>query len=194
MKGLLIPIAFALGTAICWGLYGPTLTKARAPAGEWSPFKPYVFIGVAYLAWAIGGGLVAMKLKGDSFSYGGASFPAMNWGFWAGTLGALGALSLTNAVIASKGNTALVMPIVFGGAVTVNGIYAWLKLKDLVDVNPALWVGMALVTVGIVLVAMFTPHGVPARKPAEAAEHVSTDPTDSQPSSNADRPGDGSSA
>lgn len=169
MKGLLIPILFALGTATCWGLYGPTLSKARAPAGEWSPFKPYVFIGVAYLVWAIVGGLLAMKAKGDNFVYTGAAFPAMNWGFWAGTLGALGALSLTNAVITSKGNTALVMPIVFGGAVTVNGIYAYLQLKGLHVVSPALWIGMALVAVGIVLVAMHTPHGAPARKPQTVA-------------------------
>ncbi|MCA9037413.1 MAG: hypothetical protein KDA91_19890 [Planctomycetaceae bacterium] len=171
MKGYLIPILFALGTALCWGMYGPTLGKARAPGGEWSPFKPYVFIGVAYLVIAIAGGLIAMKLKGDTFSYGGSHAPAMNWGFLAGTLGAAGALFLTNAVISSRGNTALVMPIVFGGAVSVNAVFAWSQLRKVPDfhISPLLWVGMALVVTGVVLVAMNTPHGAPKPKASAAA-------------------------
>ena len=60
MKGVLIPVLFALSTALCWALYGPTLAKSRSLIGEWSPFKPYVFIGVAYLVWAIGGGLFVL--------------------------------------------------------------------------------------------------------------------------------------
>lgn len=182
MKGLLIPILFALGTATCWGLYGPTLSKARAPAGEWSAFKPYVFIGVAYLVWAICGGLLAMKMKGDEFSYTGAYAPAMNWGFWAGSLGAIGALCLTTAII-SGGRPAMVMPIVFGGAVTVNALYAWLQLKG-AHVSPALWVGMVLVAVGIVLVASNTPHAAPAKPvtttaPDSDAQVVQVSSTDS---------------
>ena len=171
MKGLLIPILFALGTALCWGMYGPALGNARSTAKppEWSPFKPYVFIGVAYLVIAIVGGLVAMKVKGDSFNYSGTHAAARNWGFIAGSLGAGGAIFLTTAVLLSKGNTALVMPIVFGGAVTVNAIFAYTQLRQNPNVNisPMLWVGMALVTCGVVLVAMNTPHGAPA-KPAAA--------------------------
>ena len=85
MKGLLIPILFALGTAMCWGMYGPALGNARSTVKPphpdfWSPFKPYVFIGVAYLVIAIAGGLIAMKVKGDSFSYeGGNSVNAPEW-------------------------------------------------------------------------------------------------------------------
>ena len=174
MKGLLIPILFALGTALCWGMYGPALGNARSQAklpspDAWSPFKPYVFIGVAYLVIAIAGGLVAMKLKGDTFSYAGSQSPAMNWGFIAGSLGAMGALFLTNAVITSKGNTALVMPIVFGGAVSVNAIFAYTQLRSSTTISPMLWVGMALVFSGVVLVAKNTPHGAPA-KPAAPAE------------------------
>lgn len=175
MKTLLIPILFALGTALCWGVYGPALTNARSTARpqEWSPFKPYVFIGVAYLVIAIVGGLIAMKLKGDTFSYSGTHSAARDWGFIAGALGAAGAFFLTNAVISSKGNTALVMPIVFGGAVTVNAIVSFLLLRNKpnMEVNPALWGGMALVAVGVMIVAAFTPHGAPpAAKPtAEAA-------------------------
>ena len=90
MRGILIPVIFALCTAVCWGLYGPTLGNARSPLKEWSPFKPYVFIGIAFLVWACAGGLIAMKVKGDTYNYGGSHTPAMTWGFLAGTLGALG--------------------------------------------------------------------------------------------------------
>lgn len=167
---LLFPILFALGTALCWGMYGPTLSNARSMAkppspDAWSPFKPYVFIGVAYLVIAVVGGLIAMKIKGDTFSFAGKHNAAMTWGFLAGTLGAGGALFLTNAVVASKGNTALVMPIVFGGAVSVNAIFAWTQLRKNPDahISPALWVGMALVVVGVILVAKHTPHGAPSK-------------------------------
>ena len=37
-----LPILFALGTALCWGLYGPTLANARSPERLYSAFKPYV--------------------------------------------------------------------------------------------------------------------------------------------------------
>lgn len=89
---LLVPILFALGTALCWGMYGPTLSNARSVAKPpspdfWSPFKPYVFIGVAYLVIAVVGGLIAMKIKGDTFSFSGSHSPAMTWGFFAGCLG-----------------------------------------------------------------------------------------------------------
>ncbi|MEZ6125990.1 MAG: hypothetical protein R3C49_22915 [Planctomycetaceae bacterium] len=183
MKTLLIPILFALGTALCWGMYGPALGNARSTSGPptgWSPFKPYVFIGVAYLVIAIAGGLIAMKVRGDTFSYAGAHAPAMNWGFIAGSLGAAGAFFLTNAVISSKGNTALVMPVVFGGAVTVNAIFAWTQLRKLPDahISPMLWVGMALVFTGVVLVAKNTPHGKPAAKPAPEAPAQASETSD----------------
>ncbi len=182
MKGLLLPILLAFGTAMCWGMYGPALGNARSPLKPpegWSPFKPYVFIGVAYLVIAIVGGLVAMKFKGDTFSFSGNQVAARNWGFIAGSLGAAGALFLTNAVIISKGNTALVMPIVFGGAVTVNALFSYSQLRKNPDLHISgwLWAGMALVALGVILVATNTPHGVSAKKtaPVEAPEAANTD-------------------
>lgn len=183
MQKLAIPILFALGTALCWGMYGPALGNARSTSSPplWSPFKPYVFIGVAYLVIAIVGGLIAMKLKGDTFSYSGEQAPAMNWGFLAGALGAAGALFLTNAVMTSKGNTALVMPIVFGGAVSINAIVSWLKIRNDSDMqlSPVVWIGMWLVVQGVVMIAIFTPHGPP--KPAAPAAAETAPDTASSP-------------
>jgi drug/metabolite transporter (DMT)-like permease len=162
-----LPILFALGTAICWGLYGPTIANARSPEKLWSPFKPYVGIGLAYIVWAFVGGLIVMWMKGDSFSFSGKHSAAGIWGFAAGTLGALGALSLTAAMISfvGKPKPQLVMPIVFGGAVTVSAIVSFLLYRGESKTSPWLWVGIVGMAVCIVLVAYNTPHGHPPKKP-----------------------------
>ena len=172
-----LAIMFALVTAFFWGLYGPALGNARSQAkpgqdGYWSAYKPYVFIGLAYLVWGCIGGVAAMSYFGDSFSFGGSQLPAGKWGFIAGSLGAFGALSLTFAVMnagKAQAGPALVMPIVFGGAVTVTALTSLVVLRGHVTASPLLWVGMVLVAAGIVLVAKYTPHGGPHAKPASTA-------------------------
>ena len=173
-------ILFAVLTAIFWGVYGPALGNARSATREWSNFKPYLFIGVAYLVWGIVGGGLAMWAKGDNFSFVGKYVPAAKWGFLAGSLGAFGALTLTFAVMnamAAKSGPGLVMPIVFGGAVTVTAITQYLMYRAAgAEFKWEMGVGMALIVAGIVLVAKFTPHGghAPAKSPATVAS-VSTD-------------------
>lgn len=172
MNKMLIPILFAIGTAIFWGCYGPTIGNAQAPKLDgrplWSPFKPYVFIGIAYLVIAIVGGLIVMKIKGDTFNYSGEHFKAAKWGFLAGCLGAFGAICLTSAMMISRGNALLVMPIVFGGAVSVTAIVSAIKLGGFDNISPVLWGGMLLTVIGVVIVAMNTPHGHAASHPAPA--------------------------
>ncbi len=190
MHKMLIPILFALGTAIFWGCYGPTIGNAAAPRVDgralWTPFKPYVFIGIAYLFIAIAGGLAMMKFNGDNFSYSGVYAPTMKWGFLAGCLGAFGAVCLTTAMMTSKGNALLVMPIVFGGAVTVTAIVTLIRTYGHVTIHPMLWIGLVLNVVGIVIVARNTPvvHGAPPA-PAATTTHVET----SGPAYDASSPG-----
>src|SRR5262245_40529276 len=117
------PVVFALGTALCWGLYGPVLGQARSPERLYTAFKPYVGVGAAYFVWALVLGMLVMLVVGDNFVLTGTQSRAAVWGFAAGTLGAWGALSLTAAMF--SGGTAMphvVMPVVFGGAVTVTAI------------------------------------------------------------------------
>ncbi|MCA9140638.1 MAG: hypothetical protein KDB00_27890 [Planctomycetales bacterium] len=201
MNKMLIPILFALGTAIFWGCYGPTIGNAQTPRIDgkpllppdgWTPFKPYVFIGIAYLVIAIIGGLAMMKVKGDSFSYtaavpgveGMSHFATAKWGFLAGSLGAFGALCLTTAMMTSRGNALLVMPIVFGGAVSVTAIVTITRLRGHgpLEINPLLWVGMVLTVCGVVLVAMNTPNAhAPAKPAASVGDHsASVDPATSE--------------
>ncbi len=152
------PILFALLTAMCWGLYGPTLAQARSSLS--SPFKPYFLIGLAYIVWAIVGGLIGMRVNGDELSFSSAG---AFWGLVAGTLGAWGALNLTLAMF--TGGAALphlVMPIVFGGAVTISAL---VTLPRAEHVSPWLWLGIVVVGAGIIMVAYNTPHAVPAARP-----------------------------
>lgn len=164
-----LPIVFALLTGLFWGTYGPTLAQARF--FEKSAFKPYVMIGVAYLVWGIIGGLAGMvytqKPGENLFSF---SMQGTFWGFAAGSLGAWGALTLTLAMF--TGGTAMpqvVMPIVFGTAVSVSAITAVLTTKA--DTNPMLWVGIIGMAVCIVVVAYYTPHAHPPKAAAPAAAH-----------------------
>lgn len=199
MNKMLIPILFAIGTAIFWGCYGPTIGNAQTPRLDgkpllppegWTPFKPYVFIGIAYLVIAIAGGLMMMKVKGDSFSFTGAHFPTAKWGFLAGCLGAGGALCLTTAMMLSRGNALLVMPIVFGGAVSVTAIVSAIRLSGHATIHPLLWVGMGLTVIGIIIVATNTPHGHAAPAPpantsqvdGAEANPVSVSTADTEPS------------
>lgn len=196
MSKMLIPILFAVGTALFWGCYGPTIGNAQAPRLDgkplmppdgWTPFKPYVFIGIAYLVISVAGGLLMMKVRGDSFNFtapvpgveGITHFNTVKWGFIAGTLGALGALCLTTAMMTSRGNALLVMPIVFGGAVSVTAIVSIIKLRSHgpLEISPVLWVGMAMTAIGVIMVAMNTPHGHASAKPGASAEASETPQT-----------------
>ena len=164
------PLLFALGTALCWGLYGPVLGRARIIDPDNSPFRPYVGIGIAYLLLAILGGLLGMWYKKDSFEFTGTAGLGIAWGIAAGTLGALGAFNLTLAM--STGGARIphvVMPVVFGGAVTVTAIYSVIMTSGHTKANPLLWVGIVGMGICIVLVAANTPHAAPPRPQPGAA-------------------------
>jgi uncharacterized membrane protein len=158
---------FALATAVCWGLYGPVLTKARLADPQQSTFKPFVAIGMAYLVWGVLGGIVGMLQRGDSFALGGAAMRGNMLAFLAGSLGAWGALTLTVSLSQGR-NPHVTMPIVFGGAVTVTALFIVLTSTGIANTSPWLWVGIVGIGVGIVLVAANTPHAAPPPKPGSA--------------------------
>lgn len=157
------PIVFALLTGLFWGTYGPALSISRA--AEHNPFKPYLMIGLAYLVWAVVGGYggISYTKAGFSFTPTGAT-----WGFIAGSLGAFGALTLTLAMFSFQGmkpRPEIVMPIVFGTAVSVTAITSVLMTQA--EFNPWLYLGIAGMAVCIVIVAYNTPHAGPGHaKPA----------------------------
>lgn len=166
-----LPVIFALLTALFWGMYGPVLGLARQ-AEQGNAFKPYLMIGIAYLIWAIMGGAIGMKFTDQAFSFSGAG---VGWGFFGGSLGAFGALTLTLAMFTfvGKPHPEVVMPIVFGGAVTItaitNLVIARIKDGSFPHTTPWLWGGIAGMAVCIVIVAANTPHAAPPKKPGPPA-------------------------
>lgn len=167
-EDIMWPAIFASLTALFWGMYGPAVGFARSAEGG-NAFKPYLMIGVAYLIWAIIGGAAGMAYTKVPFTFSGAG---VRWGFIGGSLGAFGALTLTLAMFSFptgvKPRPELVMPIVFGGAVTVNAITNLILSRQQAGAHAPsiwLWVGMVVVAAGIVTVAYNTPHVAPPKKP-----------------------------
>jgi hypothetical protein len=150
------PIVFALLTGLFWGTYGPALGISRA--AEHNPFKPYLMIGLAYLVWAVIGGFGGIAYTKTEMTYTGTG---AIWGFIAGSLGAFGALTLTLAMFSFQGkpHPEIVMPIVFGTAVSVTAITSVIMTRA--AINPALYLGIAGMAVCIVIVAYNTPHAGP---------------------------------
>lgn len=168
-----LPFVFALTTAVCWGLYGPTLGTARLADPDHSPFKPYFGIGIAYLVIAIAGGLFGMWMKGDSFDFASTG---LTWGIAAGTLGAFGAFGLTMAMFSGGARIPhAVMPVVFGGAVTVTALYSVFTSGTRLKASPMLWLGIALMLVATVIITTNTPHAGPPASPPEQAERAPND-------------------
>jgi len=160
-------VLFAMGTATFWGLYGPALGNARVK-GE-TPFKVYIFIGLAYLVWGIIGGAIMTRVTGGNFVF---KQNMITWGFIAGSLGAFGALCLTFAMFKAK-NAGLVMPVVFGGATSIAAIASIIQHKTYNNIDYRQILGFVFVVIGVVLIQMFTAHGpVHAKSTTDgAAEH-----------------------
>lgn len=158
------PVVFALLTGLFWGTYGPSLAVARSAEGG-NPFKPYLMIGLAYLVWAVIGGFAGIRFTGVDAAF---TSKGVTWGFIAGSLGAFGALTLTLAMFSFQGmkpRPDIVMPIVFGTAVSVSAITSVIQTRA--EFNPYLWAGIVGMTICIVVVAANTPHAGP--KHAKAA-------------------------
>lgn len=131
-------------------------------------------IGVAYLIWAVIGGFAGIKYTGVDATF---TKDGITWGFIAGSLGAFGALTLTLAMFSFQGmkpRADIVMPIVFGTAVSVSAITSVLMTKA--TPSPALIGGIIGMAVCIVIVASNTPHAAPHKPkpvgdtPAAASE------------------------
>ena len=144
-------ILFALGAAMSWGLYGPTLHKGQVLLGH--PMRALLCVGAAYFLVAIlipGGTLVSQgQLK--SFSGSGTFYATLG-----GALGAFGAIFVIWAFRAG-GTPTYVMPIVFAGAPVVNVIYSMWIHPPAAPPSPLLYLGFALAAAGAGMVLYFKP-------------------------------------
>lgn len=176
----LLAVVFALLTGLFWGNYGAALAKGRL-GFQGSPWPPYVMIGFAYLVVGIGGGAIGMWLRGDPFVFiADGRMSGTTWSFIAGAVGALGALTLTLAMVNGGGPAAhVVMAIVFGTAVSVAGVIGAIQTRGTgTQTSPWLWVGMLGMVVCAVIVAYNTPHAGPHPKKSATENVAATAPAE----------------
>lgn len=148
----MIWVFFALGAALCWGLYGPTLHKGQVQLDN--PMRALLCVGIAYFLIGVLVPLASLGYQGElkGFNAGG-----LTWATVGGALGAIGAICIILA-FKSGGIPTYVMPLVFGGAPVVNVLFSMWMHPPHTRPNPLLYLGFVLVAVGAGLVLYFKPQ------------------------------------
>jgi len=136
---------------LSWGLYGASLHRGQVLLGN--PLKALLCVGIAYMLIAVLVPVGALASQGElrGFSTSGAITATV-----AGALGALGAVCIIYAFRAG-GTPLYVMPLVFGGAPLVNVLTAMVLHPPKGGVNPMLYVGFLLASIGAGMVLYFRP-------------------------------------
>ncbi|MEW6207598.1 MAG: hypothetical protein AB1631_04475 [Acidobacteriota bacterium] len=145
-------IVFALGAALSWGLYGPTLHKGQVQLGN--PMRALLCVGAAYFLIGV---LVPVATLGSQSELKGFNTGGTTWATVGGALGAIGAICIILA-FKTGGTPAFVMPLVFGGAPLVNVIFSMLLHPPKEAPNPLLYVGYVMVAAGAGLVLYYKPQ------------------------------------
>ena len=146
-------VALAIGAALSWGMYGPTLHGGQVKLG--SPFRALLCVGIAYMLVGVLVPVVALSMQGElgkGWNAGGFTQATI-----AGGLGALGAVFIIYAFRAG-GLPMYVMPLVFGGAPLVNVLFTMYLHPPKTTPNPLLYLGFLLVAGGASLVLYFKPQ------------------------------------
>jgi hypothetical protein len=147
-------VFLALGAALSWGLYGPTLHGGQVKLG--SPFRALLCVGLAYMIIGVVVPLVALASQGE-FGTKGWNASGFTQATLAGGLGAIGAVCIIYAFRAG-GLPTYVMPLVFGGAPVVNVLFSMYLHPPKTPPNPILWAGMLLVAIGASIVLYYKPQ------------------------------------
>jgi hypothetical protein len=148
-------IFLAIGAALSWGFYGPSLHAGQVKLG--SPFRAMLCVGLAYFILGVIVPVAALAAQGE-LSGKGWTAAGFTQATLAGCLGALGAIFIIYAFRAG-GLPTYVMPLVFGGAPVVNVLFTMYMHPPKVPPNPLLWVGMVMVAAGAGLVLYYKPQG-----------------------------------
>jgi uncharacterized membrane protein len=145
-------VIFALGAALAWGLYGPTLHRGQVELGN--PFRALLCVGVAYFLIGVLVPLAALGAQGGLSGFKGSG---LTWATVGGALGAVGALCIIYA-FKSGGIPTYVMPLVFGFAPLVNVLFSMWLHPPKTTPNQLLFVGFVMVAAGAGLVLYFKPQ------------------------------------
>jgi hypothetical protein len=150
-KKSMLWVAFALGAALAWGMYGPVLHKGQIALGN--PLRALLCVGMAYFLVGVLAPVGMLSAQGalGGFNSGGTISATV-----AGALGAIGAVFIILA-FRNGGTPAYVMPLVFGLAPLINVLVSMISHPPKESPNPLLWLGYLLASVGAGLVLYFKP-------------------------------------
>ena len=144
-------VIFVAGAVLSWGAYGALLHQGQTQLGN--PLKALLCVGVAYFLIGVIVPVVGLGAQGNlsEFNTGGLVTAMI-----AGALGAAGAGCIIYA-FRFGGLPVYVMPLVFGGAPLVNVAVSMAIHPPKAAINPLLFVGFALASVGAALVLYYRP-------------------------------------
>ena len=144
-------VIFVAGAVLSWGAYGALLHMGQTQLGN--PLKALLCVGAAYFLIGVLIPVAALASQGALSNFDSTGLITATI---AGALGAAGAACIIWA-FKSGGLPIYVMPLVFGGAPIVNVAIAMTIHPPKAAVNPLLWAGFALASIGAAMVLYFRP-------------------------------------
>ena len=150
-KKSMVWVIFVAGAVLSWGAYGALLYQGQTQLGN--PLKALLCVGVAYFLIGVIIPVAGLGAQGglSDFNTGGLIMATI-----AGALGAAGAACIIWA-FRTGGLPVYVMPLVFGGAPIVNVLLAMVMHPPKSTINPMLYVGLLLASIGGAMVLYFRP-------------------------------------
>jgi hypothetical protein len=144
-------ILFVAGAVLSWGAYGVLLHQGQVQLGN--PLKALLCVGIAYFLIGVLVPVAGLSAQGalGNFSQAGLMKATV-----AGALGAAGAVCIIYA-FRTGGLPLYVMPLVFGGAPIVNVLVSMAIHPPKAAINPMLFVGFVLASIGAAMVLYFRP-------------------------------------
>src|SRR5687767_15908055 len=143
---------FVLGAVLSWGAYGVLLHRGQVLLGN--PLKALLCVGVAYFLIGV---LIPVATLASQGNLSGFNQTGLSVATIAGALGAIGAGCIIWA-FRSGGLPVYVMPLVFGGAPIVNVLLSMALHPPKSSINPLLYVGFLLASIGAAMVLYFRPQ------------------------------------
>jgi hypothetical protein len=144
-------ILFVAGAVLSWGAYGVLLHKGQVALGN--PLKALLCVGVAYFLIGVLVPVATLSAQGGLSNFNSSGLITATI---AGALGAAGAACIIYS-FRTGGLPLYVMPLVFGGAPIVNVLVSLAIHPPKSAINPMLYVGFVLASVGAAMVLYFRP-------------------------------------
>jgi hypothetical protein len=144
-------VLFVAGAVLSWGAYGVLLFVGGQQLGN--PLKALLCVGVAYFLIGVLFPVAVLSSQGGLSNFNSTGLVTATV---AGALGAIGAACIIYAFRAG-GLPLYVMPLVFGGAPIINVFMAMMIHPPKNPINPMLYLGLLLTSVGAAMVLYFRP-------------------------------------